>query len=54
MGKSEEVDQPDRDDQSEERALGNEVDTGEVDSEEETDDRHQDSELHIVEQPPPH
>ena len=54
MGKSEEVDQPDRDNQSKERALGNEVDTGEVDGEEETDDGHQDSELHIVEQPAAH
>ena len=54
VGKSEEIDQPNRDDEAEEWVLGNEVDTGEVNGKEKTDDGHQDSELHIVEQPAAH
>ena len=34
--------------------MSDEVDRSEVDGEEKTDDGHQHSELHIVEQPPPH
>ena len=54
VGKSEEVDQPNRDHQTQEWVLGDEVDRGEVDCEEKTDDGHQHSELHVVQQPPPY
>ena len=50
MGKSEEVDQPTRHDEADERVLGYEVDTGEVDGEEKTDDWHHHSELNVVQQ----
>ena len=50
MGKSEEVDQPDTEDEAEERLLAYEVDTGQVEGEEETDDWHHHSELNTVQQ----
>ena len=50
MGKSEEVDQPNRNYEADEGVLGYEVDTGEVDSEEKTDDWHHHSELNMVQQ----
>ena len=50
VGKSEEVDQPNRDDEANERVLGYEVDAGEVDGEEKTDDWHHHSELDMVQQ----
>ena len=48
MGKSEEVDQPDREDEADEGVLGDEVDTGQVGGEKKTDDGHQHSELNTV------
>ena len=48
VGKSEEVDQPNRNDEADERVLGYEVDTGEVGGEKKTDDWHHHSELNTV------
>ena len=48
VGEPEEVDQPDAEDEADEWLLGYEVDTGEVDGEEKTDDGHQHSELNTV------
>ena len=48
VGKSEEVDQPNREDEADEGVLGYEVDTGEVGGEKKTDDWHHHSELNTV------
>ena len=45
-----EVDQPDRDNETIEGLLSYEVDGGEVDGEEEADHRHQHTELEVVQQ----
>ena len=50
MSKSQQVDQPNRDDQSDEGVLAYEVDGGEVDGEEETDHGHHHSERDMIQQ----